>query len=243
MARLSILVPTALFLLAGCASHDGPPPGERGGRPDGNRGGASGFDMAVQLVDRGEYQEALPILRCVAGQGSGFEIAQYLAGYSAIRLATAETTPAILRDEMRVEGFDRLTSAAQAGWPTAQAELAVQFASLDSAEAPERAAYWAAVYRRNARDRTYGLDRLDDGIEARIASRIDAAQTAEIENQAAMFIIEPLTAIAATPACTPYLGSPSFGQQRGGRGQGRGRGGRGGGGGGGGRGGPSLQQG
>jgi len=243
MTRFSILVPATVLLLSACASHNGPPSGENGGRPGRGAGGESGFDMAVRMVDQGQYEAALPILRCVAGQGSGFEIAQYLAGYSAIRLADAESTPAILRDEMRVEGLDRLTSAAQAGWPTAQAELAVQYAAIDGEDALTRAAYWAAVYRRNVRDRAYGLDRLDDGIEAQIASQIDAERTAEIENAAAAFTVEPLTAVAATPACTPYLGSPSFGQQRGG-GSGRGRGGSGRGGGhGGGRGGPSLQQG
>ncbi len=72
----------------------------------GSPGGAGGFNRAVRLVDQGEYEQALPILRCVAGQGSGFKIAEYLAGYSAMRLSTAPTTPAILRDELRVEGLD-----------------------------------------------------------------------------------------------------------------------------------------
>ena len=237
MARFSVLAPVALLLLTACASHDGPAPQGRGGNPGGGPGSAGGFNMAVRLVDQGEYEQALPILRCVAGQGSGFEIAQYLAGYSAIQLSTAEATPAILRDEMRIEGLDRLTIAAQAGWPTAQAELARQFAAIESEEAPARAAYWAAVYRRNARDRTYGLDRLDDGIEAQITARIDAAQSARIETEAAGFAPEPMTANASTPACAPYLGSPGFGRQRGGERDGSRRGGppgggRGGGGGG-----------
>ncbi|MGK0267151.1 MAG: hypothetical protein ACI82N_001404 [Maricaulis sp.] len=208
MVRLSVLAPAALLLLTACASHDGPSPRGRGGMQDGGPGGAGGFNMAVRLVDQGEYEQALPILRCVAGQGTGFEIAQYLAGYSAMRLSIADTTPSILRDELRVEGLDRLTMAAQAGWPTAQAELATQFAETASEDAPVQAAYWAAVYRHNARDRTYGLDRLDDGIEAQITDRIDPVRAAEIEQIAANFTVQPMSAVPASPACAPYLGSP-----------------------------------
>lgn len=235
MVRFSVLAPAAMLLLTACASHDGAPPQGRGGMHGSNPGGAGGFNMAVRLVDQGEYEQALPILRCVAGQGSGFEIAEYLAGHTAMQLSTAPSTPEILRDELRVEGFDRLTLAAQAGWPTAQAELAAQFATTQSDAAPVQAAYWAAVYRRNSRDHTYGLDRLDNGIEAQIAARIDAAQSAEIEQLALNFTAQPLVAIEATPACTPHLGTPGIpaGAGRGGRGgRPEGGGGRGGGGGG-----------
>lgn len=173
--------------------------------------GAGDFNTAVSLVDQGEYEQALPILRCVAGQGTGFEIAQYLAGYSALRLSAEDTSPDIMRDDLRVEGFDRLTSAAEAGWPTAQAELAMQFASINSEDAPVQAAYWAEVYRHNARDQTYGLDRLDNRVEAQIAGRIDATQTAQVERLAAEFVVQPLTAIPVTPACAPHLGSRGFG--------------------------------
>ncbi|WP_417476421.1 hypothetical protein [Maricaulis sp.] len=237
MVRISVPALAALLLLSACASHDGPPPRGRDGMPGGGPGREGGFNMAVGLVDEGAYEQALPILRCVAGQGSGFEIAEYLAGFSAVRLAAADATPAIMRDEMRVEGLDRLTRAARAGWPAAQAELAMQYSGIDSEEAPERAAYWAAVYRRNIRDRTYGLDRLDNHVEARISSRMTAEQSAQIEAEAANFIAEPLTAIATTPACAPWLASPQSGRQggRGGNGSGRGErpggGGRGGGGG------------
>ncbi|SDL61339.1 hypothetical protein [Maricaulis salignorans] len=218
MVRITVPALAALLLLSACASHDGPSPRGRDGIPGGGPGSAGGFNMAVGLVDQGDYEQALPILRCVAGQGSGFEIAEYLAGYSAIQLASAESTPAILRDEMRVEGLDRLTRAARAGWPAAQAELAVQFSRIESEQAPERAAYWAAVYRRNIRDRTYGLDRLDNSVEAQISSRMDGARSAQIETEAASFIAEPLAAIATTPACAPWLGSPRSGRQ-GGRGR------------------------
>ncbi len=214
MVRLSVLAPAAFVFLTACASPGGP--SSRG--PGGMQGGdAGGFNTAVRLADQGEYERALPILRCIAGQGSGFEIAQYLAGYSALRLSIAPATPAILRDELRVEGFDRLTLAARAGWPTAQAELAAQFAATTSEDAPVQAAYWAAVYRHNARDRVYGLDRLDNGIETQIAARIDPALVAEIEQIAADFTVEPMGMIAGTPACAPHLVSAGAGRRTGGR--------------------------
>ena len=221
MIRLSVLAPAALLLLTACASHSGPPSGGQARMQGGGPDGAGGFNLAVHLADQGEYGQALPLLRCIAGQGSGFEIAQYLAGYSAIRLSVAPTTPAILRDELRVEGLDRLTLAARAGWPSAQAELAEQYAATESQDAPGEAAYWAAIYRHNARDRAYGLDRLDDRIEAQIAARIDPARLAEIEGLAANFTVEPMSRVAVTPACAPHLGSPGADQRAGGRQGGR----------------------
>ncbi|WP_203290957.1 hypothetical protein [Maricaulis parjimensis] len=201
--------------------------------PGGGAGG--GFTGAARLVDAGRYGEALPALRCHAARGEGFEIAQYLAGYSALKQADAEETPDILRDELRVEGFDRLTLAAQAGWPAAQAELAEALALVDTPTAREDAAYWAEVYRHNRREQAYGLDRLDDGVEAQIAATIDADTTQAVTARAAAFTTTPLERQDATPECAPYLreerrGGPG-GPGDGGRGRppGGGRGGPGGG--------------
>ena len=186
---------SALLFLAGCASG---PDGDRERPP-------SGFDSAARLADRGQYAEALPILRCVAMQGEGFEIAQYLAGHSALALSRAETTPSLLREDMRVEGFDRLIAAGEAGWPAAQAELAETFAAINTDEATRNAAYWAAVYRANVRERAYGLDRLDNDVEARLANRIGEAGLADAAERAAGFTITPLERSAPTPECAPYL--------------------------------------
>ncbi len=212
MTRFSSLAPAALLFLTACASQGGSSL-QGQDRLHGGRG-AGGFNMAARLVDQGEYEQALPILRCVAGQGNGFEIAQYLAGHSAMRLSDMQTTSVSLRDTLRTEGFERLTSAAQAGWPTAQAELATRLAASEDEGAPVQAAYWAAVYRRNVRDRTFGLDRLDDGVEAEITARVGAARSADIENLAAEFVVQPMTSVAVTPSCAPYLGSPGFGPRQ-----------------------------
>ncbi|WP_323760910.1 hypothetical protein [Maricaulis sp.] len=209
----------ALVVLAGCAS------GPRGqdDRP------ASGFESAARLVDQGRYSEALPILRCIAVQGEGFEIAQFLAGHSAMAMSELDTTPAILRDDMRIEGFERLAAAGNAGWPAAQAELATAYAGIGTEQAHDEAAYWAAVYRRNTRERAYGLDRLDNQVEAEINARLDETRRQNAAALADAFTPTPLERGNITPECAPFIRSARGGAQ-GREGQrGRGSGGRGGG--------------
>jgi len=185
----------ALVFLAACA---GGPRGQDE-RP------ASGFDGAARLVDQGRYAEALPILRCIAVQGEGFEIAQFLAGHSAMEMSEATTTPEILRDEMRVEGFERLTAAGNAGWPAAQAALAIAYAGIETEQALHEAAYWAAVYRRNTRERAYGLDRLDNRVEAEIEARLDNAGLQAASGRADVFAPAPLEREEVTPECAPFI--------------------------------------
>jgi uncharacterized membrane protein YgcG len=253
MPRIPRLAPLAFLALAACAANDGPSP--RGGHgPDSEFSGAQGnssrgaggsFNMAARLVDQGQFQQALPALRCYASQGPGWEIAQYLAGYSALNLSTAAETPEILRDELRVEGFDLLIVAGDAGWPAAQAELASWFATSGYETGLIEAAYWAAVYRRNTRDRAYGLDRLDNRIEAEITTALSEDQSNEAERRAGQFIVVPMQRVETGPECAPFLRSAmmSPGRSRGNseerrRPQGGGRGGGGSRGGGRGGGGP-----
>lgn len=231
MPPFTRLAPLALIVLAACASGDRPQRGAPGnGGPGGDaRGGrADGFTQAASLVDEGRYAEALPALRCVATRGEGFEIAQYLAGYSALRLSRSDETPDVLRAEYRVEGFERMTAAAQAGWPAAQAGLAEAHFESGTGEAIAEAAYWAAVYRSNTRERMYGLDRLDNAVETRIADRLGEAGVEAAETRATSFSITPLPAGEAGPECAPYLraSGEGIGSSEGGRrGNGGGRGG------------------
>lgn len=227
MPPFSRLAPFALIVLAACASGDRPQSGGAGnGGPGGDaRGGrGDGFTHAASLVDEGRYAEALPALRCVATRGEGFEIAQYLAGYSALRLSRSDETPDVLRADYRVEGFERMTAAARAGWPAAQAGLAEAHFESGTDEAIAEAAYWAAVYRSNPRERMYGLDRLDDAVEARITAHLGETGTEAAEARATRFSITPLTAGDAGPECARYLRVSSEGI-RSGEGSRRGRGG------------------
>lgn len=227
MPPIARLAPLALTLLAACASGDRPPRGgPMSGGPGGQAGGGrdGGFTQAARLVDEGRYADALPVLRCVATRGEGFEIAEYLAGYSAFRLARSEETPAVLRDDLLTEGFERMTDAAQAGWPAAQAGLAEALFEVANEDALAEAAYWAAVYRNNPRERVYGIDRLDDSVEAGLAERLGDTAISAAEQRAAGFAIIPLTAHETGPECARFLRAGSENAQRGDGGR-RGRGG------------------
>lgn len=117
MARKHVLAPLVLAVLtaisvSACSSGRSGPGGEGsgiGGSAQGQaspgRGAGDSFTRAARLVDSGEYARALPALRCIADQGRGYEIAQFLAGHSALMLSEADETPDILRAELRVEGL------------------------------------------------------------------------------------------------------------------------------------------
>lgn len=218
MPPIARLAPLALILLAACASGDRPPRGgPMSGGPGGQAGGGrdGGFTQAARLVDEGRYADALPVLRCVASRGEGFEIAEYLAGYSAFRLARSEETPAVLRDDLLTEGFERMTAAAQAGWPAAQAGLAEALFQVANEDALAEAAYWAAVYRDNPRERVYGIDRLDDAVEAGLAAQLGDTAISAAEQRAAGFTIMPLAADEAGAECARFLRAGSENAQRG----------------------------
>lgn len=205
---------------------------------EGVAGPATGFTLAARLVDQERYEAALPILRCVADQGHGYEIAQYLAGYSLLRLADAQSTPEILRPEHLTEGFERLEIAATAGWGAAQAELVQAYWDVGSTEALERGVYWASVYARNSRDRAYGIDRIPDALEAQLNQAVSHDVRLSLQGQATDFVTEAMQARPLTPECSQLVqerrargAGTQRGQRRGGRGGGRGPGGgRGGGG-------------
>jgi len=195
------------------------------------------YSAAAALVEQGEYARALPSLRCLADRGQGYEIAQYLAGHTAIAMADLDTTPTILQPELRVEGFDRLLIAAEAGWPSAQAELARLYWRAGTESALSDAAYWASVYRQNPRDRALGLDRLRDSIEAEIDAALPPDLAAEVDARVAGYRAQAMPARETRPECAAMARSgpmmPGGAGGRAGRPQG-GRGGPGGGRGGGG---------
>ena len=236
--RIASLAPAVLFGLIACASSDVPPThgadGQSSGGPPGRHMAGTGdpFNLAARQVDEGQFELALPALRCIAGQGQGYEIAQYLAGFSALRLSEAAETPGVLKDEYRREGFDRLILAGQAGWPSAQAELAEAFLDTGTPDGINEAAYWSAVYARNTRDRSYGIDRLDAEFDRRLVSAVSSGVSERAEDRADDFRIEALPIVESGPECAPYLrrsmsgrGQMRMERSRQGRGPGGGRGG------------------
>lgn len=231
LKTLLLILPLIATACAGSPDRRGPPGGPGG--EGGNRNGrAMDYASAAALVDQGEYSRALPVLRCLADRGDGYEIAQYLAGHATIALSEQESTPDILQPELYLEGIDRLDIAARAGWPSAQARLAELYWRAGSEDGLSNAAYWSAVYRNNARDRALGVDRLSDHIEREIQSALDADANAAITQSALAFTPEPMPQRETSPECAQLLAS---GQRMGrsregqsGRGNRQGRGGGGG---------------
>jgi hypothetical protein len=176
--------------------------------------GAGGYNAATRLYDEGLYAEALPILRCVAKQGQGYEIAQHLAGMAALNLSGDEALSADRRADYRSEGFDRLTLAAGAGWPGSQAELARKYFEIDTPEARAEAAYWAEVYARNPRDRAIGLDRIGGETGRAIDAAVGPDGLSEAQARSAAFLTEPLEAEEIDGECRTLL-APAAPQRRG----------------------------
>jgi hypothetical protein len=205
MSRIKLATPLilgpVLGLLVACAANEGP---DR----------RSSYDIATDHVDNGRYAQALPILRCVAGQGHGYEVAQYLAGLSAIRMSVDGATPELEREDLRVEGFERLELAAHAGWPAAQAELTTQYFEIGHDEALQKAAMWAAVYRHNGRDQLYGVDRIDDVLEAQISDMVGMDGQTAAEQAADAHFVTMMTTQTVTPECQRVLRARASGAPR-----------------------------
>jgi hypothetical protein len=201
MPRIIFAAPLIFGLLSACAANEGP---DR----------RSSYDIATDHVDHGRYEQALPILRCVAGQGHGYEVAQYLAGLSAIRMSEGGETPELERADLRVEGFERLEIAANAGWPSAQAELTQQYFDIGTADALQKAAIWAAVYRQNGRDQLYGVDRIDNALEAQIYEMIGPEGQVAAEQAADDQFVTMMTTETISTECQRILRARASGAPR-----------------------------
>ena len=91
-------------------------------------------------------------------------------------------------------------------------------------DALAEAAYWAAVYRNNPRERVYGIDRLDDAVETSLAEHLGDTAISASEQRAAGFTIIPLAGHETGAECARFLRTGSENGQRG-DGSRRGRGG------------------
>jgi TPR repeat protein len=150
--RFSILAAVcciAAAALASCGSGRREPQRDEsvvvGQRPDGTqmsvrpgRDPNAAYIQATELKAKGDCASAVMLLRPIAMIGPGYENAQTALGEC---LVEADTT--------RADGLTWLSRAADAGWPEAQASLAL----FHAADAPSRnaaeAAYWLALYDAN----------------------------------------------------------------------------------------------
>ncbi len=141
------------------------------------------YQMALKLAEQGNCRRAMPIFVCLAGQGTGWEVAAFRAGKCAPLAAQLWQNNSKVRQQnpiddtlshrkqlkkikldfaflhspgtIRTEGFRQLRRAANANWPEAQALLATQ---LTQAGAPyqSEAKQWLLRYDANARRKIYG---------------------------------------------------------------------------------------
>ncbi|MEE2565202.1 hypothetical protein [Hyphobacterium marinum] len=196
-------------------------------------GGGSGFDRATALLERGNAAAAHTGFLCIASQGPGYEIAWHSAGMASLSMADAASPEAGVADGLRDRGLLELITAANAGWPASQAELAMAFAARGDEAGLERAAYWLAVLDANPRDLALGLERIPVARRVVIESSIGPDRLAAGEQEAGDFRLQPLERQESELSCQPWLVEARRPQGRGnGDGPRGGRGGRRGGGGG-----------
>lgn len=199
MATRSIVLPllVAGLVLAGCASNDRAErrgPGIRAGSP-----GEMLYAQGRRLADEGNWSDAQRAFRCAGQIGPGFEVAWHQAGVMGFNLATDPLVPAEQRAAYEAGGFEALEMAARTGWGASQAELAIRH---HSAGHPEDAAYWAAVYRANAREDAIGLSRLPDATYQDIRARADYTVALE---RAADFFPRALPRGEPGPGCAELM--------------------------------------
>lgn len=175
--RLVLLSLIVVLALPGCAPRDG--------MPRSGPGASDPFTQARIMARRGDCARAVPILSCLAGNGPGFEAAVHELARCHADLGDGDAA------------LSEFTRAARAGWAASQAELAGRLAGRgEDAEA----AYWAAVYRANARDQAMGIARLP-AEAARAETRLESAERDRARARAAGFTSVPLETRPETPQC------------------------------------------
>ncbi|MEE2565558.1 hypothetical protein [Hyphobacterium marinum] len=187
----------ACLLAAGCASGDRDNrrgPGVRAGSP-----GEMLYAQGRRLADDGNWMDALRAFQCAGQVGPGFEVAWHQAGVMAFNLATDPLVPAEQHADYAAEGFEALEMAARTGWGASQAELAIRHHSAGNTA---DAAYWAAVYRANAREDVIGLSRLPEATFQDIRARADYPAALE---RAADFFPRSLPRGEPGPDCTDLM--------------------------------------
>ena len=117
-------------------------------RPGRDPNGA--YIQATEFKAKGDCATAVKLLRPVAKLGPGYENAQTALGECLLASA-----------DQKEEGLTWLTRAADAGWPEAQAALALHFGAESPSHQGEEAAYWLALYDANPNKARVGFQTPD----------------------------------------------------------------------------------
>jgi hypothetical protein len=188
MKRMVLLAATAMILVPTVSAEaiegggilPGTLPSSSVHAPAHHKGTAEGAEGAAEdLIAQGKCDEAVPILRGLAGR-QGYEVSQYHLGQCLITLADAEHDATQAAD-MRKEAATRILRAADTGF--AEAEAAAVPLYLDGIgvqKDPVEAEKWALLYRHNGMRLAIGLP----DIAPALSSRLDAALSEAARTQA-----------------------------------------------------------
>ncbi|MEE2527306.1 hypothetical protein V0U79_13145 [Hyphobacterium sp. HN65] len=174
----------------------------------GGAGGDAAYGRGLQALERGDHAEAHDYFICAAQFGSGYEVAWYYAGTTALEVARAGGDDA---DEYRATGEEYLTRSGLAGWGASQAALARHYHEIGN---PQEAAYWALLYTNNVREISLGLTRMDDETIIAIRDGVTAEELAEAEARATRFVPDPLPVGRASAECAEAIQSDRERPQR-----------------------------
>lgn len=172
MAGLAV----ALLTVSGCGGGKGGP-GSGVARPQAPNINDV-FARGVELHEAEDCRKAVPHLFKAAFQGPGYEDAQWRLGECLMRRGqpTISSTPYL-------EGLVWTRRAAEAGWPEAQARLAVAYAN-EGLWKPVEAAMWLTLSNRNVQRSRIGFVALSPETVDEIRARLSPAQMAEGEKRA-----------------------------------------------------------
>lgn len=189
-------------VISACASNDNEST-FRGGA-----GGDAAYGRGLQAMERGDHAEAHSYFVCAAQFGSGYEVAWYYAGSTALEVANAGGEDS---DEYREAGEEYLTRSGLAGWGASQAALARHYHAVGN---PQEAAYWALLYTNNVREISLGLTRMDDETIIAIRDGVTSEELAEAEIRASSFIPDPLPVGRPSAECAEAIQSDRERPQR-----------------------------
>jgi TPR repeat protein len=191
----------AAFAFLIVAGHAAPALSQTGGGDYGERSAhdPGGFDDAVKPAEKktradpvgvaedlrlkGKCDKAVPILRGLADEGPGYEIAQFNLGLCLIDLAKVDNQDA---PDLNKEGASWVLRAANAGYGRAQAESVLLYLDATGVAAdPVEAKKWALIYHSNGLRLALGLPDIAPDVAARLDAAMTAAKSAEARSRAA----------------------------------------------------------
>lgn len=175
----------------------------RGGKPSGLQS-RSLYERAAALKDAGRCKQAIPVFRCLAARGRGYELALLRLGQCLLAFE-GDGDPA----EQAQEGLYWIELAANSGLADAQGDLVGRNLRGGPHNAPDyvAAATWYQLYEENPVRLNVGARPIPEGIREGLSRAVSPEQWAEAEKSAGEWSrvslkSEPLSSEESAP-CRP----------------------------------------